>query len=261
MPRKMRKKPKLNFWMITTAILAIALVLSLTQGWSLTPTGHVVKETVVEETGEQAEEMCPCGCNMVLDTCQCATARGIRGGQQPTKPEGVQPVEVDVDDDPAIGPADAPVTIVEFSDYQCPFCARAEATIKQILNTYGGKVRFVYRDFPLGFHQYAKKAAEASECADEQGKFWAYHDLLFANQQALDIDSLKGYAADLGLDLDKFNECLDTGRYASEVEHDMQEGQSYGVRGTPAFFINGHLVSGAQPFSVFKEIIDRELEK
>jgi protein-disulfide isomerase len=131
----------------------------------------------------------------------------------------------------------------------------------------------VYRDFPLiNIHQYAQKAAEASECADDQGKFWEYHDLLFANQAALDVDSLKGYAADLGLDTDTFNDCLDGGKQTAEVEKDAQDAQSYGAGGTPAFFVNGQLVSGAKPFEDypdqsgtmqpgFKSIIDAALKE
>ena len=116
------------------------------------------------------------------------------------------------------------------------------------------------RDFPLNsIHPFAQKAAEASECADDQGNFWEYHDLLYANQSAIDVDSLKGYAAELGLDTGTFNECLDSGEQSSEVEKDTEDGRASGVSGTPAFFINGQLVSGAQPFSVFQQIIDAAL--
>ena len=116
------------------------------------------------------------------------------------------------------------------------------------------------RDFPLtSIHPYAQKAAEASECADDQGKFWEYHDLVFANQSAIDVDSLKGYAGQLGLDTGTFDECLDEGKQSSEVEKDLEDGQASGVTGTPAFFINGQLVSGAQPFTVFQQIIDQLL--
>lgn len=123
-------------------------------------------------------------------------------------------------------------------------------------------MKFVYRDFPLtSMHQFAQKAAEASECADDQGKFWEYHDLLFANQSALDVDSLKGYAAELGLDTATFNECLDAGTHTEEVQKDFEDGQASGVGGTPAFFINDRYVSGAQPFSVFQQVIDAVLEE
>jgi len=175
-----------------------------------------------------------------------------------------QQSDISADDDPSVGPANAPVTIIEFSDYQCPFCKRVEPAIRQVLDTYKDKVRLVYRDFPLSFHQNAQKAAEASECADEQGKFWEYHDLLFERQAEWSSegnDKLKEYASSLGLDAKKFNECLDSGKYASEVQKDLNDGQSYGVAGTPAFFINGIEVSGAQPFSSFQQVIDTELSK
>lgn len=171
---------------------------------------------------------------------------------------------VSADDDPSIGPENASVTIIEFSDFQCPFCTKAEPVISQILENYKGKVRFVYRDFPLSFHQYAQKAAEASECADEQGKFWKYHDTLFEKQSEWSsegVAKLKEYAADLGLNAEQFNKCLDSGKYASEVQKDFTDGQEAGVSGTPAFFINGKALVGAQPFEAFQQIIEQELSK
>lgn len=180
-------------------------------------------------------------------------------------PQLQQPVVVEVseDDDPVKGSDNAPVTIIEFSDFQCPYCGKFyEETLPQITNTYieTGKVKFVFRDFPLGFHQYAQKASEAAECADEQEKFWEYHNILFENQDALTIDDLKQYASDLDLDTEQFNECLDSGKYEDEVNADIEDGSSYGVTGTPAFFINGQLLSGAQPFSAFQAVIEQELE-
>src|SRR3989344_1230452 len=173
-------------------------------------------------------------------------------------------IEVSVDDDAFIGEENAPVTIVEFSDYQCPFCERFYLqTLDQLKKEYidTGKVKLVYRDFPLDFHPNAQKAAEAAECAGEQNKYFQMHDKLFENQVALDTDDLKKYAKDIGLNTAQFNTCLDTGKMASEVESDYQEGVNYGVSGTPAFFINGKLIEGAQPFSVFKQAIDAELNK
>jgi protein-disulfide isomerase len=165
---------------------------------------------------------------------------------------------VSVDDDPAWGPPDAPVTIVEFGCYQCPYCKGFyDETLPQISETYEGQIRFVFRDFPISFiPPWAQKAAEASECADDQERFWDYHDLLWANQSALDVDSLKAYAAQLGLDTATFDDCLDSGANAEEVQNDYDDGVSYGVAGTPTFFINGIKVVGAQPFSVFQTIVD-----
>jgi protein-disulfide isomerase len=179
---------------------------------------------------------------------------------QPTNPNPSPPtVAVDDDGDPFIGGADAPVEIIEFSDFQCPFCARVVPTVKQIIDTYGDSVKIVFRDFPLSFHQNAQKSAEAAQCAHDQGKFWEYHDLLFANQNSLDTDSLKRYASELGLNTNQFDQCLDSGKYTQEVQEDFRDGQQAGVRGTPTFFINGQAVVGAKPFSEFKRVIDQEL--
>lgn len=193
-----------------------------------------------------------------------ATTTG-QTGQTPVAqatPTPPRVVAASVDDDPFWGSEDAPVTIIEFSDFQCPFCSRFfSQTYPQIKQEYEGKVRFVYRDFPLtSIHENAQKAAEAAECADEQGKFWEYHDMLFSNSQALDDASLKSYASQLGLDSNAFNQCLDSGKYTEEVQKDYQEGISYGVTGTPAFFINGVSIIGAQPYANFKAVIDAALQ-
>ena len=175
-----------------------------------------------------------------------------------------QRVNVTEDDDPFLGKEDAPVTIIEFSDFECPFCSKFfQDTLPQLKKEYidTGEVRFVYRDFPLSsIHPFAEKAAEASECADEQGRFWEYHDKLFANQQALDMGSLKNYAAELSLDTERFNACFDAGKYQEEVQHDVLDGKAANAGGVPSFFINGIPLAGAQPFEVFKKIIDEELE-
>ena len=180
--------------------------------------------------------------------------------EQPIE-DNQQVVEVSADDDPVKGSKDAPITIIEFSDFQCPYCGKVEPTIKQVLEAYEGKIKLIYRDFPLGFHEFAQKASEASECADEQGKYWEYHDKLFENQNDLTVEDLKKYATDLKLDTTKFNDCLDSEKYKSEVQKDFEDGQKYGVSGTPAFFINGISLVGAQPFSAFQQIIEQELNK
>jgi protein-disulfide isomerase len=170
-------------------------------------------------------------------------------------------VDVALDDDPARGPKDAPVTIVEFSDFQCPYCSKVEATIKQIGERYGDKLRWVYRDYPLNFHANAGKAAEAATCANDQGKFWEMHEKIFANQAKLGLEDLKGYAAAVGIDKTVFDQCLDSGKNAEEWKKDLAEGTKYGVTGTPAFFINGRFVNGAAPIDKFTTIIDDELER
>jgi protein-disulfide isomerase len=163
-------------------------------------------------------------------------------------------------DSPSRGPSSAPVEIVEFSDFQCPFCLRAHPTVDQVLKAYSDRVRFVYRHYPLPGHPNARPAAEAAECAAEQGKFWPYHDKLFATQSRLSDADLKQDAAELGMDASKFNACVDSHKYAAKVDADLRAGQDAGVDGTPAFFINGRLVSGAQPYDVFKKVIDEELQ-
>jgi protein-disulfide isomerase len=177
-------------------------------------------------------------------------------------PTAGEKVKVNADDDAFKGDKNAPITIIEFSDYECPFCTRFYTqTLAQIQKEYidTGKVKFVYRDFPLGFHQNAQKAAEAAECAGEQDKYFELHDKLFDNGVAGGIASFKQFAGQIGLNQGDFDNCLDSGKMASEVKKDFQDGQSYGVSGTPAFFVNGKLISGAQPFSAFKQVIDAEL--
>jgi protein-disulfide isomerase len=161
---------------------------------------------------------------------------------------------------PSKGPSDAKITIVEFSDFECPYCVKAEETVKQVLKKYEGKVRVVYRDFPLPFHEHAQKAAEAARCAGDQGKYWEMHEKLFANAKALEVPALKGYAKELGIDQGKFDKCLDDGGKAKLVADDRKAGEEAGVSGTPAFFVNGVLLSGAQPLEAFSQVIDEELK-
>jgi protein-disulfide isomerase len=168
-------------------------------------------------------------------------------------------IEVAAAGRPEKGGKQAPITIIEFSDYQCPFCKRAEDVVNQVMKTYGDKVKVVFRDYPLPMHPQARPAAEAANCANAQGKFWAYHEKLFANQSALSDDNLKSYAKDIGLDQAKFDECLAKKPYKVAIDKDLEDGAKVGVSGTPAFFINGRMLSGAQPFEKFKEIIDEEL--
>ena len=166
---------------------------------------------------------------------------------------------VDSGDSPRYGNADAAIEIIEFSDFQCPYCTRGAATIDQVKEKYGDQVTVVFRHFPLDFHDNAHRAAQASECAQEQGKFWEFHDALFANQSALAEPDLIRYATDTGNDMTKFNECLASGRHVETVDQDMKEGTTAGMTGTPGFFINGRFLNGAQPLEAFVEIIDAEL--
>jgi protein-disulfide isomerase len=173
---------------------------------------------------------------------------------------GIQRANVSTDDDPSIGPADAPVTIIEFSDYQCPYCQKwYEEVFTQLMADYPGKIHFVYRDLPLPMHPEAVPAAEAADCAGEQGAYWEFHDSLFSGQYTLGRSAYIQYATDIGLDLTAFTTCLDDHRYQAEVEADASDASKLGLTGTPSFFINGRVLIGALPISNFTAIIDEEL--
>jgi len=185
----------------------------------------------------------------------------VAGGAQPDAP--VQRVDaVTDDDDPALGKADAPITIIEFSDYQCPFCAKFWSdTLPQIKEEYisKGLVRLVFRDFPLSIHPMAQPAAEAAECVRDAGNdklYFEYHDKIFANQGSLSEENLIKWANEVGVSIDK---CFESHKFKDEVEKDLADGESYGVTGTPGFFVNGVKLDGALPFEQFKQVIDAEL--
>ena len=159
------------------------------------------------------------------------------------------------------GPADAPIQLVEFSDFHCPFCKRVEPTLGQVLARYDGKIRFVYKDFPLdSLHPGARAAAEAARCAGEQGKFWEFHEKVYAGAADSSAATMQAYAQQVGLDAAKFEACRSSRKYQSEVQVDVAEGTKLGVNGTPGFFINGRFLSGAQPLEAFAKIIDEELQ-
>lgn len=175
-------------------------------------------------------------------------------------------VDYMADDDPFQGPADAPVTIVEFSDFLCSFCRRHyQQTLAPLLEEYDGLVKYVYRDYPGVGGQYAVQAALAAECANDQGQFWPYHNVLFDNAEALASDDLAnmlvGFAGQLSLDVDAFSACLEEQTHLQDIVLDRTDGDSNGVSGTPGFFINGRFLSGAQPIDTFRALIDRELAR
>ena len=174
----------------------------------------------------------------------------------------LEPLRVTVDsaDAPARGAAAASVTLVEFGDFECPYCSGLEPTLEKVLTNYSGKVRLVFREFPLSIHPQAFKAAEAALCAKEQGKFWELHDRMYSHQDALEVDDLKAAAVQLGVDGSRFDECLDSGKYEAAIRADMRAGQQAGVSGTPALFVNGRPVpGGAVAYDVLAKIIDDEL--
>lgn len=163
--------------------------------------------------------------------------------------------------DPVRGSASAPVTIVEFSDYQCPFCARVNPTLDRVRQTYGDRVRIIFKDYPLPNHPEAPKAAEAARCAGDQGKYWELHDLMFANQRSLQVPMLKQHARAVGIEGTAFDACLDSGKYTKAVQDGADLGNRMGVNSTPTLYVNGRPLIGAQPFEAFKQVIDEELAK
>ena len=169
-------------------------------------------------------------------------------------------IETDAND-PAFGSRNATVEIVEFSDFQCPFCQRLNVTLEQLKADYGDDVRLIFKDYPLPNHAQAFKAAEAGNCAHEQGKFWELHDVMFSNQSELEVADLKRHAGELGLDQASFDTCLDSGRFAASVSADLRLGQGVGVSSTPTVFINGRAVMGAAPYNVFAEIVQDEIDR
>jgi protein-disulfide isomerase len=166
---------------------------------------------------------------------------------------------VEVGDAPVRGPADAPVTMIAFSDFECPYCERGHQTVVQLEKEYAGKLRVAYKAFPLDFHSHAMVAALVAKSAQEQGKFWEFHDKLF-QQKGLDMPRLAGYGREVGLDMTKVAEDLEALRFGSSVQRDLRQGRRLGVTGTPAYFINGRYLSGAKPIAVLRKMIDTELE-
>lgn len=178
----------------------------------------------------------------------------------PTPKAPAAKVDIEIKDDDHIrGYKNAPITIVEYSDFQCPYCSKFHTTMNKVIKDYPNKVRWVYKHFPLDFHPYAIKAAEASECAADQNKFWEYNDALFTEQADIDNDIFGKIAKDLGLNTNKFNECLDSGKYTDKVEADYQSGVEIGVSGTPGSFINGNSLGGALPYEDLKLEIEELL--
>lgn len=169
--------------------------------------------------------------------------------------------DVAVGNAPTFGKGDAKVTIIEYSDFQCPYCARAAETLKQIKKKYGNKVQIAFKQFPLNFHNHARNAAHASLCASEQSSdsFWKMHDKMFENQQQLDNDGLKKLAKESGLNIEKYDQCMSSKKFDKQITEEINEGNRLGIRSTPTFFVNGRLISGAQPIEVFSEEIDQYL--
>lgn len=195
--------------------------------------------------------------NTTANTVANTVANTNPTAEQPTTPTN-PPREVDTKRDHVYGPANAKVTLIEYSDFECPYCSKQYDTMAQIKAAYPKDVKIVFRHFPLSFHENAQKAAEASECAADQGKFWEMHDRVFEANKAgkMGVDVWKQAAKDLKLDTAKFDNCLDKGEKTARVAEDQAEGSNAGVSGTPATFINGQLIEGALPFDSFKQAIE-----
>lgn len=237
-------------------ILALLLIVSLgLNAWTLSQLTAVKKEL-----GDQSKKVA----NLIEEV------DGLKDdtGKDRTRPSPDKKVMVAFDDDPVKGDSDAPVTIVEFSDYQCPFCRRFHNEVlpsieKEYIST--GKVRYIFRDFPLSFHKKAVPAAVAANCAGEQGKYWVMNDFLFNNPSKLDKESTLASAKELGLDYDKFKNCLSSNKYEDEINNDFEKGREYGVKGTPSLFIGktgdgkemeAVYLRGLRPFNSIKPIIE-----
>ncbi len=223
---------------VYAALLPLAFVVGLAVGYIFW--GRTIPETTAPTTADAAP---------------------AQAAQVQAEPQQVQRYDIPEDDDPVWGSDDAPITIIEFSDYECPYCRRWHLEVwPQIQESYPDQVRLVYRDFPLTtIHPNATPAAAAANCAGEQGTYWEFSELLFSMELGLDKNAYEQYASNLSLDLDAFSDCLDSGRQNEEVMADYEYAASLGVRSTPTFFVNGIPLVGAQPFEVFQNLIEQEL--
>jgi protein-disulfide isomerase len=222
-------------------------------------------KALIDEELKKAEELVKKGTPKakVYDAILKTAKAEVGGGSAPAaagEPPAGPPKKVDIGNAPTRGPKNAPINVVLFSDFQCPFCGRVEPSITELEKAYPGKVRVAWKNFPLSFHNNAKPAAEAALAANEQGKFWEMHDILFKNQQALTAADLEKYAKEIGLNMDKYKAAVESHKFAAQVENEMKQGSELGVSGTPAAFVNGQLVSGAQPVDAFKKIVEAELK-
>lgn len=245
--------PSFRFAIVTSLFLLLGILMGAF-GYNLLIQNQraMIEEVIATQIAGQDQRIADQVLSSIFD--------GVRGGQpQPVEPGAGPRREVSVDDDPGIGSPDAPIIMIEFSDFQCPYCGRfATTTLDPILESYGDYIYFVYRDFPI-LGPESTNAAIAAQCANDQEQFWAFHDLLFANQQNLNRATYLDFAGQLNLEIDTFTGCLDNESYLEEVQQDSATAQELGATGTPTFFINGRYVSGAQPFDVFARIIEEEL--
>jgi len=266
----------INYLIVAAVFLGVGLLMGLNLGGSSSSLSADELRAIVREesqpalSAEQIASAVQSAISASADTAAAPSAAGlsaqdvrdiVQGALADAGMSGPDRFEL-VDDDPSLGPEDAPVVIVEFSAYACPYCARHfQQTFVPLLETYGQYIRYVYRDYPVINSDISIPAALGAQCANEQGKFWEYHNQLFENQSQLSEDYFKTLASDLSLDMDAFNECYDTQRYREEIDFDYIDGSANNISGTPAFFVNGQFISGAQPYALFERLVLRELEK
>ena len=228
---------------VVTGLAALALTACVTRG-------------EIEELKKNDKE--------ILAKLDKIAAGAGRAGPQQQAPRGPDPEKVyavQVGDSAAHGPSDAWVTIVEVSDFQCPFCGKVVPTINELQKKYGNDIRVVFKNNPLSFHPRAMPASMSAECAREQGKFWDVYERQFTNQKALEDADLEKYAKESGVDIGRWKACFTSNKYKSRIEEEQRQMVTLGARGTPAFFINGRFLSGAQPVQAFEAIVDEELKK
>ena len=244
------------------ALVIAALIVAL----SVLGAGYMLSSSVergYEEMGAQlGAEMGDAVAAAIKALPAAAPARAA--AQQPSRggrPDPNRRYDITVGESPAKGPEQAKVTIVEWSDFQCPFCSRVTPTLDQINKEYGDQVRIVFKHLPLGIHPKAPAAHAAAEAAHQQGKFWEMHDLIFANQRELSPEKYELYAQQIGLDVDQYKKDFASAEVKKNVDQDAQVAAGLGVTGTPSFFINGRYLSGARPFASFKTVIDEELKQ
>ena len=224
-------------------------------GASVVGASFVIQASVDRVTGELQGMRSSMGA--VPDAAKAAPRARVRG----SRPDPNRRYTINTEGSPARGPESARVSIIEFSDFQCPFCRRVTPTMDKLTTEYGDQVRIVFKNLPLSIHSNAPAAHAAAEAAHRQGKFWEMHDRIFADQRNLAPEVFEGYAEDMGLDMDRYRADVASSDVKKRIGADMEEAQKLGVTGTPGFFVNGRFVSGAQPFETFKRMVDEELDK
>jgi protein-disulfide isomerase len=234
------------------ALLPLAFVAGLAAGYIFW--GRTI-QAVPSEPVAQARSEAPTADSAAASAATEAAGNSTAGSTAPTR------YDVPIDDDPILGPQDAPITLIEFSDYECPYCRKWHAEVfPRLQEAFPGQIRYVYRDFPLvSIHSNAAPAAEAANCAGDQEKYWEYNEMLFSMERSLNQESYVEYARELALDIDQFSQCLESRQYQEEVSSDYEYAANLGIRSTPTFFINGIAIVGAQPFEVFEDLINKEL--